>query len=353
MRRHGTLAFLGAMAILLGALGVRAQLRAPIVHAAQTWAVQVGANVDLTNGVTANAFFPATITIDAGDTVGWSFPSVEPHTVTFDNGTNPPLEVSGRVKDLAAGTLEYSRLFNPLNANGPNQAFDSKVQVSSGVPSEPPDERTPFTLSFAQAGVYYYVCSIHGRDMSGTVTVQPAGAALAEAPAQATARGQSDLSGAVAYSAGFFTGNPPRDAAAATPSVHNIDAGASHGGGISLYQFLSRDITVHRGDTVVWTNASPDSAHTITFLSGGTEPQMTNIVPQAGGAPKLVRPANVYSLSGGTTYTGQGYLNSGFMPAGGSFAAVVDAPPGQYEYVCLLHAIEAPWNMKGTITVTQ
>src|SRR6266568_1074225 len=104
MRRHGTLALLAAMASLLGGLGLRAQLGAPVVQAAQTWAVQAGADVDTDKGLTANAYFPATITIDAGDTVSWTFPSIEPHTVTFDNGASPPLDVSGRVRDRAAGT---------------------------------------------------------------------------------------------------------------------------------------------------------------------------------------------------------------------------------------------------------
>lgn len=356
MRPHGTLAFLAATALALGALGARAQLRAPVAHAAQTWGVQVGADVDANNGITANAFFPNAVTIDAGDTVNWTFPSANPHTVTFDNGALPPLESGapggGRVLDPTAGSADVTKLFNPVNVSASNRAFDPAVQISSGVPQDPVDERAPFTLSFSQPGVYHFECAIHGAPMSGTVTVLPTGAGLAETPDQTTARGKGELDAAMATTTGFFRANPPRDAgAAATPSVHNVDAGVADGTGVQLLQFVNKDLTVHRGDTVVWTSAQETELHTVTFLSGGDEPAFLNITPQPGGLLKIVSPANVFSPVGGTTYTGQGYLNSGHINAGGSFAALIDAPPGTYQYVCLVHADD--FNMKGTITVSQ
>src|SRR5205823_3273914 len=115
-----------------------------------------------------------------------------PHTVTFDNGADPPLAISGRVRDPAAGSLEATAVFNPLGVSGPNAAFDPTVQISSGVALDPPEERVPFTPSFAQPGTYHYICAIHGPTMAGSVTVLPAGAVLAETPDQATARGAGD-----------------------------------------------------------------------------------------------------------------------------------------------------------------
>ena len=354
MRRRGTLAFLAITPILIGGLGVRAHLRAPVVRAAQTWAVQVGADVDLNNGVTANAYFPGAITVDAGDTVSWTFPALIPHTVTFDNGVVPPLAATGIVPDPGSGGADATAAINPVPTSGPPAAFDPKLQISSGVPLDPPDERTPFTLSFSQPGLYHYTCAIHGSAMGGTVTVLPAGAALPETSAQATGRGKAELAGAVGGTVGFFQANPAVTVGASpTSSIHAVTAGAASGDGVSLLQFLAKDITVRRGDTVSWTVADPAEIHTITFLSGGPDPEFLSVVPQANGSPKFIFPANVVGPAGGTTYTGQGYLNSGFIFDGGSFAVRIDAPPGKYDYLCLIHATGFPYNMKGTITVTQ
>src|SRR6266571_2207132 len=94
VQKHGTLAFLAAMAIILGGLGVRAQLQAPLVHAAQSWDVQVGGDPQAP-GITAINFYPDTLTSNAGDSSSFSFPAQEPHTVTFDAGKVPGLFLTG------------------------------------------------------------------------------------------------------------------------------------------------------------------------------------------------------------------------------------------------------------------
>jgi plastocyanin len=91
--------------------------------------------------------------------------------------------------------------------------------------------------------------------------------------------------------------------------------------------------------------------HTVSFLSGEPAPQSIDPRPQPAGPPLLVIPANVAQPQGGTTYTGQGFVNSGILGnfAGvGSFALRFDAPAGTYAYQCLIHS-----EMKGTITVTE
>jgi plastocyanin len=57
--------------------------------------------------------------------------------------------------------------------------------------------------------------------------------------------------------------------------------------------------------------------------------------------------ANVAGPAGGNTYTGTGYLNSGILEAPGAFTVRFDAPPGRYDYLCLIHPF-----MTGTITVS-
>ncbi len=57
-------------------------------------------------------------------------------------------------------------------------------------------------------------------------------------------------------------------------------------------------------------------------------------------------PEDADSEWNGTSYSGKGYLNSGLLSDGQSFALTIDAPPGTYEYVCLVHDF-----MKGKIIV--
>jgi plastocyanin len=111
-------------------------------------------------------------------------------------------------------------------------------------------------------------------------------------------------------------------------------------------QFLNGDITVRRGDTVVWAMADPFEEHTVTFTSGATPPAVAEPRPQPAGPPALVVPADVAGPAGGDTYTGEGYVNSGILGPGATFALRFDAPPGTYEYLCLLHR-----EMKAQITV--
>src|SRR5581483_8571282 len=133
-------------------------------------------------------------------------------------------------------------------------------------------------------------------------------------------------------------------------SLTAVTAGAQVARGISVLQFLPGDITVNRGDTIVFTGADPSEIHTVTLTSGAEPPPFLDIRPQPAGPPQIVFPAMVAQPVGGNTYDGTGYLNSGLLFPGQTFALTITAPPGSYQYVCLLHG-SAPQNMVGTITV--
>ena len=64
----------------------------------------------------------------------------------------------------------------------------------------------------------------------------------------------------------------------------------------------------------------------------------------------MVATARAVAPSGGTVYTGEGLLNSGFVMYGSAFAVTFDAPPGAYRYACVLHGA---LNHAGTVTVTE
>ena len=127
-------------------------------------------------------------------------------------------------------------------------------------------------------------------------------------------------------------------------------AGLGDGYGASALQFLPGDLTVRRGDSVVWAMPDPFEVHTISFVSGATPPDFVEPRPpaQPGGPPLLVIPATVAGPVGDGAYAGQGLANSGILGNGGAYLLRFDALPGSYEYLCLIHP-----TMRGRVTVTE
>jgi plastocyanin len=305
--------------------------------AAQTWDVQVS-GADATGTFMAQGFFPSPVIIRAGDTVTWRWAqSPAPHTVTF-NANRPAL--ADIVPGPGPGELMLGPATFPQGPQGQSAVFDGTVQASSGIPQQ---EGAAYSLRFTQPGLYGYVCALH-PGMRGEVEVREAGAPLPETPAQARARGQATVDALVA--------KMRDDAAAFRPAsaggVHMAMAGLGDGFGASYIQFLPSEVTVRRGDTVVWAMPDPFEIHTVTFLSGAPPPGFIEPRPQPSGPPQLVIPATVVGPAGGSTYTGQGAANSGILGNGHAFFLRFDAPPGSYEYVCLIHP-----TMKSTVTVSE
>jgi plastocyanin len=102
----------------------------------------------------------------------------------------------------------------------------------------------------------------------------------------------------------------------------------------SLMRFLPTTLTIHVGDTVVWTVDAPDEVHTITFVPQGME------IPEFGSPLSLIP-------IGGNIFNGSGYYNSGPLIPGQSYNLTF-ITPGIYTYVCLIHD---NMGMAGTIIV--
>jgi plastocyanin len=344
-----------ALALVLALAGE--WLLAPTVaSAADTWTVQVGGG-DETNGTALLAFFPDPLSIHAGDTVKFSF--ADPfHTVTFNSNLPPkPFIVPGP----GSGELMFGAAALPYQA--PDRAtYSGSEQISSGIPAiagPPPAPGAPpptFSVTFTRPGVFGFVCELH-QGMRGTIRVEPAGETLDETPDQAATRGQLTMGALLTKARADIANVRPQT----SETVHTAVAGRNDGFEVGVYQFLPGSLTVAPGDWVVW--AFPDVAgdpHTVTFTSGAPSPESLEPRPQASGPPQFVIPANVAQPQGGTTYTGEGYVNSGLLGnqlGPGLFALRFDAPPGRYDYVCLIHgavAADGTANgMKGTITVAE
>lgn len=95
--------------------------------------------------VNGNFFAPDALTINAGDTVRWTWTGSRPHTVT-----------SGACD--GGGTCTADDLFC-----SPNDANCATAPASGG--------GAIYTHTFNQAGTFPYFCRIHGAMMTGTVTV--------------------------------------------------------------------------------------------------------------------------------------------------------------------------------------
>lgn len=281
------------------------------------WVVQAGGS-DQNEALQALQFYPATITIDAGDSITWQYPAGEPHTVTFLGPKSaPPPPNDPSVPAPAGGT-----------------SYDGSTYTSSGFMLL----GKSYTLTFPKAGTYTYYCLIHG-EMVGKVVVQPAGTAYPTTVSQVF----NAVPNAVAADL-----NAALDAVSKFPYTAggpHLVAGISQGFGAppltnaSVVRFLDGDqlsdtsVTVAAGTTVTWTNLDTNNPHTVTFPVAGQQlPQMQPFSPP----------------SGGTTYDGSALVNSGPLFPGQSFSLTL-TKPGTYTYDCLFH--DDTEHMTGTIVV--
>jgi plastocyanin len=299
--------------------------------------VQVSAE-DASTQIMGQGFYPSPLTIRAGDTVSWNWASSVIHTVTFYGGDAPP---DFLLPGPEPGSLMAGPAFFPAGAQEPGAAYDGVGIASSGAHFGPAEPDYRYSLTFTQPGVYGYVCTIH-PGMHGEVTVVDTTAELPENPTQAGARGAAMQATVLA----MMQADAARVQSVSLGPVHTALAGLGNGFGASALQFLPGDVEVHQGDTVAWTLADPYEIHTITFMSGEAPPPFDDVRPQPQGPPLIIFGAGIVNPVGGTSYTGDRYLNSGVIGAGGSFALTVDAPPGTYQYLCIIHPM-----MTGTITV--
>jgi plastocyanin len=282
------------------------------------------------------AFLPNEVWIHQGDSITWSFPTDERHTVTFLT----PTQVRPKFQTGCPGSTPDG------------SSYDGTACVNSGVLIDGPT----YTVTFPQLGNYKLVCLVH-LNMTGVVHVLDPSATLPHDQAfydrEAWAERWALLSDAWALEA-------RGEAIAQSISDTEVTAGiadvvATTGGGVhdsSVMRFLRDRIVVHVGETVEWTNLAPGVNHTVTFgteLADPFAPPSTNVFPDVDGA--------LHATVGSPTDS----VHSGlFGPAPGERAGVAQAPlgvtrfrvtftaPGTFRYICALHDDEG---MVGTVVV--
>lgn len=285
----------------------------------QNWNVSAGASTSA-DAVQALQFYPTNLTIDAGDTVTWTSPTAEVHTVTLLGAgqTSPPPPTDPSIASPAGGNT-----------------YDGSTYTSSGfiVGGQ------KYTLTFTKPGSYKVYSLTQQPEAVQTITVQTAGAPYPADAAtyqqQAQAAESADLAAGTNAIALFpYTNGGPHLTAGIAPGL-----AAGQPSNATVLRFLdantlsSSPLDVSVGTTVTWTNQSNNEPHDVVFPPAGSTPPPT-LSPFA--------PA-----SGGTTYDGSALVDSGVMMPGQSFSLTF-TQAGTYTYYCLFHDDAG---MVGTVTV--
>ena len=273
-----------------------------------------------------NVFEPSSLIITEGDSIQWKSTSGEPHTVLLLNNQPPP-------KEINLDTLEDA-------IGGHNPTYDGTKQIYSGFIV--PDPKTFYTVKFAKAGNYPFICLIH-PGMDGSVTVLSPGMYV---PTQA----QIDADGKKTQAAGeaavrSMTAKNPTSASrtanangTATWTVPSSPYAKVPGGFVAQNVFTPARISIGAGDTVTWMGDIPQ-AHTVTLLDNK---------PPAGD-PTMPTPQKVYT--GGFATSGIIGKAPGIGPelfTGGDKYSLTFPNPGTYPYICILHVDQG---MAGVIEV--
>ncbi len=289
---------------------------APNPVVAQSWRVTAGASTR-NEAIQALLFYPAAITIDAGDSIVWTASAAEPHTISFPIAGQKPLPPTDPTAAMPEG----------------GKTYDGSAYVSSGFIAG----GATYKLTFPKPGTYTYYSLPQEPLAVGTVVVQPAGADYPKTQAAYDTAAQASIA----------TDEQNALAAVATvPSAaHTIAAGVSPatpgGASSSVMRFLTgptlvdnANLTVPVGTTVTFTNRSNNVPHTVTFPAvGGTTPSGPPFQPG----------------TGGNTYDGTALVNSGAVPPGGSFQLTF-TKAGTFVYHCLFH--DDAEGMIASVTVT-
>jgi len=291
--------------------------------AASTLTVNAGAGA---TGYAVNLFLPAAVYVNAGDTVKFTFPWQEPHSVTFGTPAGDPSALVG----------------------GENPKFDGTGFISSGLVFGGATSTASYSVTFPKKGTYAYFCILH-PGMQGSVIVntpdigQPDNQASLDARADiARTSAMSDLK-ALAASSGAkqvaVTSRPGggRKFSLAISSTQDSPVG-------DVQQFFPASINVGVNDSIEWVS-NVHTPHTVSF---GNPAELAKLIPP-GGADAVLGIAA--AVPAGGKYDGTGIVNSAVLgigyPAGTKFELSF-SKAGTYQYFCFLHADQG---MAGTVVV--
>jgi plastocyanin len=284
--------------------GLLSDLLPSAVLAGTAWHATVGAQSG-DGAVQALAFLPNNMTVDAGDSITWTFPTDEVHTVTF------PFANSGTLKDGQT-----------------------------------------FSTTFSTAGDFAFKCLIHPH-MTGTVHVQAAGASYPHDQGFYDRTGKDeaqDLIDAGHKDVASERADTVRDRIAViVGAAHSDDLVTIPGGGEQTYmiaRFLPSKRELRSGETLTWTAGDFGTPHTVTFGASPSPSANPNPIGLTGPGEHTTLTAPYPVLGSGATVS-SGFLGA-FAGTQGTTFSVTFSAPGTYYYYCELHK---DLGMIGAITV--
>ena len=280
-------------------------------QAAQTLSVKVG---DGAPGYAVN-LFPENVYVAPGDTVKFTFPWFEPHSVTFGQPTGDPSVLVG----------------------GANPSYKAGDFISSGLIFGSPTGTDSYSVTFPDAGTFEYFCILHPL-MSGNIVARTAD--LGPADTQASVDGRTDAlfgsalaqlksvaAGMAAKPVAVTAGAAGRKYTLAISSSTDVPVG-------DVQQFFPGSVNIGVNDTIEWVSGV-QTPHTISIGNPGA---IAGLIPQGG--PEAILDIAA-SVPAGGKFDGTGIVNSGVLgvgyPKGTSFQLTF-SKAGSYEYYCFLHA---------------
>jgi len=324
---------------------------APRAAYAEEWQATAGTESP-DRGSQALAFLPNEIWVHTGDSIRWSFPTHERHTVSF--------LATGQSRPPGFGPT-FGVLAGCPGVTPAGSSFDGSQCVTSDIlllgPNEKPGANLPtYSVHFPTAGNFKLVCLLHA-DMTGVVHVLNSSENLLHDQDFYDREAQHQRAQLLAEGPRMegrrFPGNYDRlqssKVAAGTGEIVTTTGAGSQT--VSLMRFLQQTIIVRVGDTVEWTSLDPSINHTVTFGAEPNDPR-----PPSPGV-QLTADGARHAVIGSPTDN----VNSGFLsPApqdrpgvpqsapGVTRFRVTFNSPGAFNYICAIHDDLA---MKGRVIV--
>src|SRR5271157_3275463 len=270
-----TKALFTVVAILMAGATIRALQ-------AEEWHATVGAESP-DRGSQALSFLPNEFWVHTGDSIRWTFPTQERHTVTF--------LTPGQVRPPLYGPTWGIEVGCP-GTTPDGSSFDGSTCVHSGVLLAPTTAPT-YSVQFPSAGNFKFVCLAHA-DMTGVVHVLDLSENLphdqdfydqqAQKEQVLLLAGASRLKSRETYGDGAHSSGT----AAGVGEIVTITGAGSQTA--SLMRFGRGTIVVGVGDTVEWTSLDPSINHTVTFGDEPADPRppSADVMPTPDGARQAV-----------------------------------------------------------------